>query len=410
MDSVIDKPERGKLKLFMIVSIILIILVLYIYYVKQEISIVSVNDIEVITIKSLSPEIRTVGTIKPIKSIKLSSDIGGRVKYYLNRKQSFVEEGEVLLELENYDYILKLTEKIAQISEQISNLKNTRLNIRRELTSSKLLLADATYYAESLQREFKQKHKLFEKKLTQEADLKDVKDNLLRWRIKQEEQKKYTQSQSNQISDQLEDLDKTVEILNSLLLKLQESTQQLVIRSPISGNLVGFDVESGQQISPKEEFASIDVINDYLIEVELSEYYLDRINNDMHAVAKLENNRVNLDIIKIFPFVKHGKFKMHFKTPKNSDWRTKIKVGQSVEIQLKDEQESAFSSVPIRAVFYENNKAYIYIYNQSIAVKTIITVKDNLGDKLLVQHPQLSGKNIIVLDWNKKYKEELRIE
>lgn len=412
MDTVIEQPKYNKTKIIVTISTMTFLLALGLLYSNKSTSSIPIKEVNRVKITSVEPSIISVGTIKPMKSIKLSSNIGGRVKYYLNKKSSYVQQGEVLLELENYDYILKLTEKIAQISEQISNLKNMRLNLRRELKTSKLFLEDAIFQVSVLERELAQKQQLLLNNLTQESEVQDVQSNLTRWHAKQQVSANYYQSQKDNINHQLNEIDDTVGILNRLLVKLQESEQQLVIRAPISGNLSGFDIEVGQQIMPKQEFGSLDLIDDFLIEVELSEYYLSRVHDTMQAIGNIKNRDISLNIIKIFPLVTQGKFRMHLKVPNQQNRNTHVKVGQSIEVSLIGRSDIELPSIPLNATFKENNDTFIYLLkgNQSKAVKTLLTIKDQVGDKLLVNNPNILGKELIILDWNKNYKEEIYIE
>jgi HlyD family secretion protein len=412
MDTVISQPQRNKYKIAVGLLTFLLLTAVISLQTDGTISTVYKDELDIVKISSTIPKITAVGVIKPRKSIKLSSDIGGRVKSYLNAENSFVKKNDILLELENYDYILKLTEKIAHISEQISNLKNMRLNLRRELMSSKLSLEDASFNFNVLNRELKQKLELLTQHLIQEAEIKDIEDNLSRWNSKKKVLHDYYESQNLQLSSQLKEISETISLLNELLHKLQESERQLVIKAPISGNLSGFDIDYGQQIHPKEEFASIDVIDDFVVEVELSEFYLDRVSESLEAVGKLDNRNIGLTTLKVFPLVKNGKFKIHFKVSNGEALKKNVKVGQSIEIEIKENTTELLPTIPIDSTFRENNANFIYLLanDQSKAVKTLISIKSQHGKRILIDEPRMIGRQLIVLDWNKKYKEELYIE
>lgn len=379
---------------------------------ERMISTVSSTELTRVTVNDFRNNITTMGTIKPRKSIKLSSDIGGRVKYYINKKQSFVEQGDIILELENYDYTLNITEKVAQISEQISNLRNTRLNLAREMKLTRLLLEDAIFNVSVLSRELEQKERLLKKDLIGKSDTEYLQDDLSRWIAKQKVLSAYYQSQKSNIQHQLTEINETVGLLENLLLKLEEGEKNLVVRAPISGNLVGFDIELGQQILSKEEFGSLDIIDNFLIEVELSEFYLDRVNESMRVLAKLDNRHVELNIIKIFPKVEQGQFRLHLEVRQLERFARDIKIGQSIEIELTNSTQTLQPSIPLNATFSENSNTFVYLLsnNQSKAVKTPITIKNTIGNVLLIDNIELLGKELIVMDWDKNYQEELYIE
>lgn len=251
MDSAIEPKHHHKTKIVLVILVLLVVIVLMGVSQHRMISTVSNSELELVTVEGFRTNITTMGVIKPRKSIKLSSDIGGRVKYYINKKQSYVQQGDILLELENSDYTLNITERVAQISEQISNLRNTRLNLASEMKSTQLSLEDAIFNVRVISRELEQKERLLTKELISKSDAQYLQDDLSRWLAKQKVLSTYYQSQKSNIQHQLTELNEAVDILKNLLLKLQESEKNLVVRAPISGNLVGFDIELGQQILPK---------------------------------------------------------------------------------------------------------------------------------------------------------------
>ncbi len=412
MDSAREPKHHHKTKIALAILVLLVVIVLMGVSQHRMISTVSSSELELVTVEGFRTKITTMGTIKPRKSIKLSSDIGGRVKYYINKKQSYVQQGDILLELENYDYTLNITEKVAQVSEQISNLRNTRLNLASEMKSTQLSLEDAIFNVRAIDRELEQKERLLTKGLISKSDVQYLQDDLSRWIAKQKVLSTYYQSQKNKIQHQLTELNETVDILKNFLLKLQESERNLVVRAPISGNLVGFDIELGQQILPKEEFGSLDIIDNFLIEVELSEFYLDRVNESMQVLATFDNRNVELNVLKIFPKVKQGQFRMHLEVRLLERVARNIKVGQSIEIELTNATETLQPSVPVNATFKENSNMFVYLLskNQSKAVKTPISIKNTIGNVLLVDNMDLLGKTLIVLDWDKNYEEELYID
>ncbi|MGF1817946.1 RND transporter, partial [Vibrio splendidus] len=110
MDSAIEPKHHHKTKIVLVILVLLVVIVLMGVSQHRMISTVSNSELELVTVEGFRTNITTMGVIKPRKSIKLSSDIGGRVKYYINKKQSYVQQGDILLELENSDYTLNITE------------------------------------------------------------------------------------------------------------------------------------------------------------------------------------------------------------------------------------------------------------------------------------------------------------
>lgn len=139
---------------------------------------------------------------------------------------------------------------------------------------------------------------------------------------------------------------------------------------------------------------------------------MDRVNESMQVLATFDNHNVELNVLKIFPKVTQGQFRMHLEVSQLERVARNIKVGQSIEIELTNATETLQPSVPVNATFKENNKMFVYLFskNQSKAVKTPISIKNTIGNVLLVDNMELLGKALLVLNWDKNYEEELYIE
>ena len=129
MDTPIEKPnyKKDKKKLFVFALIILIVIglfyQLFIYPKKNKIL---KNDIDILTVKldTYRKDITAISYVVPVQSIEISASIGGRVTQYFKEPSDFVKKGDLLLILDNYDFILDITARSTDISEQINNLRS----------------------------------------------------------------------------------------------------------------------------------------------------------------------------------------------------------------------------------------------------------------------------------------------
>ena len=67
------------------------------------------------------------GRVTPLKSVYLDAIEGGRVETLLVEEGTFVTAGQPLLELSNTSLQLDVMSREAEVSEQLNNLRNTRL-------------------------------------------------------------------------------------------------------------------------------------------------------------------------------------------------------------------------------------------------------------------------------------------
>ena len=75
--------------------------------------------------------------VEPFKTVYLDAIEGGRVDKIFVEEGDVLEQGQALLELSNTTLQLDLISREAQVSEQLNNLRNTKLDIERNRLSVK---------------------------------------------------------------------------------------------------------------------------------------------------------------------------------------------------------------------------------------------------------------------------------
>ncbi len=97
MDHEIPQNNNNRKGVVVILLLMISMLACVVFYINKPVSMLKKSELEILSIDSEPSKITTIGTMKPRKSIKLSSEIGGRVKYFININQSYVKKGDVIL-------------------------------------------------------------------------------------------------------------------------------------------------------------------------------------------------------------------------------------------------------------------------------------------------------------------------
>jgi len=102
------------------------------------------------------------GRVTPLKSVYLDAIEGGRVEALLAEEGSFVTVGQPLLTLSNTSLQLDVMSREAEVSEQLNNLRNTRLAVEQNRLKLKSDLVDIDYNLKRLTRLVDRRRSLFE--------------------------------------------------------------------------------------------------------------------------------------------------------------------------------------------------------------------------------------------------------
>ena len=132
MDRKIEKKFWTPRKILSIAGILVFTVFLGYLYISTSKGSRYQIDAERVTISTVTKDlfrefIPVTGTIIPIRTVFLDALEGGRVKEIFLEGGSFVEQGDVILELENTAVQQEVMQQEATFNEQRSNLENTRL-------------------------------------------------------------------------------------------------------------------------------------------------------------------------------------------------------------------------------------------------------------------------------------------
>ncbi|NOR20112.1 MAG: ABC transporter permease, partial [Xanthomonadales bacterium] len=92
------------------------------------------------------------GRVTPLKTVYLDAIEGGRVEALMVEEGSLVTPGQALLTLSNTSLQLDVMSREAEVSEQLNNLRNTRLAVEQNRLKLKSDLVDIDYNLKRLKR------------------------------------------------------------------------------------------------------------------------------------------------------------------------------------------------------------------------------------------------------------------
>ena len=304
--------------------------------------------------------IAVTGNALPEQTVYLDAVEGGRIEEVYVQEGAVVEEGQRILRLSNNDLRLRVLNSEASIAEQQSSMEQLKLQMQQQSLDLQQQVANLEYQIQQLARQHERQQRLWEQDLISREAYLSTKDELAYQRRRLRlTRSAYVQDSLAQQS-RLNTMEQTEERLRRNYDVLRESLDNLTVQAPISGQLTALDAEIGQIINSGARLGQVDNIDDYKIQAQIDEFYIERVRRGQTATTQpMGGTEYELTVTRVYPEVENGQFRvdLQFAGERPADMRR----GQSVRLRLElgSPEEATLLS---RGGFYQStggNWAYV---------------------------------------------------
>lgn len=273
------------------------------------------------------------GIVEPEETVFIDAIDGGRVEQVLLQEGALVEKGQPILKLSNTNLQLNVLAREAEVSEQINNMRNTRLALEQNQLKLKRDVIELDYEVLRLEKEFKRNQLLVAENLISKRSYEQVQDEL-QFQIKYRETVKQSQEKEALLqTQQLQQLSESIDTLEANLAISRASLDKLVIKAPTAGQLTFLDAKVGESKRNGQRIGQVDLIEQYKISALVDEFYINRVHKAQKASFVFDEQEVSLSILKIYPGVDKGTFKIDFSLD-NPEVAQGLRLGQSVQLKF----------------------------------------------------------------------------
>jgi HlyD family secretion protein len=156
------------------------------------------------------------------------------------------------------------------------------------------------------------------------------------------------------------------------LAVMRKKVGDLVVRSPIDGQLTSLDAEVGQNKNKGERLGQIDVLSGYKVRVDIDEHYISRIYTGLMGEFSFADKDYKLTIKKVFTQVTNNRFQVDMEfvgaVPQG------IRRGQTLQIRLALSDETQAILVDKGGFYQQTGGNWIFKVsdNGKIATKVFI--------------------------------------
>lgn len=318
--------------------------------------------------------IRIIGVVEPISMIYLDAVEGGIVSEILIEEGSMVNKGDIILKLNNTTLNLNILNSEAQLAEKANFLRETQINMEQQKLLLHRELINLEYDLVQKERAYRQNKALYEEELiSREEFLKAKEDYEMAKKLntltaeRNRQDSVFRKNQIEKISLNLENMERNLELI-------YQRQGDLNIKAPVDGQLGYLDAELGQSIGAGQRIGQVNVLTSYKIRAEIDEHYIDRIRRGLTATFDRQNEQYLLELFKVYPEVRDGRFKVDLKFSGNQP--ENIRTGQSyhISLQLGETQETLLLA---RGGFFQSTGGqwvYVLSPDNHVAIKRQIKI------------------------------------
>ncbi len=394
MDRVIPKKKWSRKRIFMIGGIVLLasLIVLSFYFTSGK-SRLNVNT-ERITISEIrkgpfQDNIPVNGIVLPLTSIYLDAIEGGRVEEKYVEDGAIMKKGQPILRLSNTDLELSLVNQETSVFNLLTQMQISR-NAAQQNTITKLnQMTDVESTLKEAERIYNLNKKLYEQKAIGYQEFKQSENNYLYQKEKMKLTEQILKQDSMSTRTELEQARESYARTQNALDVMRKKVGDLIVRSPLDGQLTSLDAEIGQSKNKGERLGQIDVLSGFKVRVDVDEHYISRIYPDQVGTFTFAGKEYTLKIKKIYTQVTQGRFQVDMEFV--GDVPQGIRRGQTLQIVLSLSDETEAITVPRGAFFQQTGGNWIF--KVSSDGKTAYRVPIQLGRQSIDQYEVLEGLN-----------------
>lgn len=303
--------------------------------------------------------IRLSGNVKPKVSILLTAPEGGIVEQRLVNDGALVKKGDTLMILRNNNLLKEVYDAQAQYIEKQNSNRDAIISLQKEKLAMQQQHLSARIEEGRSKRLFEQQEALYADGLTTREEYLRAKENyelarsnlqLLQERLQQDSL--YREVQYVRMTQSDDNMSKNLELV-------RRRVENLRVCATHDGQLASFDVQLGQNIAEGAVLGVINVLDDYKVQVQIDERYIDRVSAGLSGVLERKDAKFDVVVGTVYPDVKEGQFKADFLFP--SVVPDNIRVGQTYYLNLELGEAVDATLLPRGAFFASTGGKYVYV-------------------------------------------------
>lgn len=340
------------------------------------------------------------GVVQPVVTIYLDAVLGGRVEEIYVRDGAFVEKGDKILKLNNASVEMDYMYRENNIYDVLNNYQNTRLALEQNKFNLERQIVDLEYQLSIASQDYERKKTFFAQGVIAPEEYENAEREYRYVRKRLEIAVRTLEHDSLYTASQMSAIKESIQRMQGNLRMINRNLENLVVRSPISGQLSSFHSEIGETKSPGENLGQIDVLDGFKLRARIDERYVNRTFLGQIAEFDYAGQKYMLEIQKIYSNITSGAFEvdLHFmdEVPQG------LRRGQTLQLRLQFSGLADAIIIP-RGGFYQTtggNWIYVLDPSGSQAVKRRIRIGRQNIQHYEVLEGLMPGEQVIISSYD----------
>mgnify|MGYP003289517439 FL=1 len=341
------------------------------------------------------------GVVHPIITIVVNSREAGNVDRIVGEEGSLLKKGDTILTLTNPNLLREIEDQQDEWEKQRISYQEKALEMEQKSLTLKQQTLEAEYELNKIRKSFSLEKEEYAMGIRSKAQL-EVSEDEFRYKTESTRLKlKSLQSDSAMTIIRKELLLNDFNREEKKLLRSRQRMEDLVVRSPLDGQLSFVKVTPGQQVTAGENIAEVKVMDQFKINTSISEYYIDRVTSGLPATISYQGKRYTLKVSKVIPEVKDRLFEVDLvftgEMPEN------VRLGKSYRVQIELGQPEKTIVIPRGNFYQQTGGQWIYKVNadKTKAVKVPLTIGRQNPRQYEVTDGLQPGEFVIVSGYDK---------
>jgi HlyD family secretion protein len=368
VDRVIEKKTWNKKRILTLIGIVGIVGLAAASYVftsgKSRLNV----DTERITISEVKKgtfqeNIPVNGAVLPLTSILLETQEGGQVEERYVEDGTIMKKGQPIIRLSNTNLLMNMMNAQNTVFNTLTQMQISR-NAAQQNTVGKLTqMADQESLFKEAERVYLLNKKLYEKKAIGLQEFKKSENDYNYYLQKRDLTRQILKADTVFVKQQAIQDRQSFEGSQQALEIMKKKVQDLIVVSPVDGQLTSLDAEVGQTKAPGTRIGQIDVLGGFKVRVDVDEHYLSRIYTGLKGTFTFADTLYNLEIQKVYSQIVGGRFQVDMifkgKVPKG------IRRGQTLQILLSLSDARQALLLPKGGFYQQTGGNWIFKVNEN---------------------------------------------
>ena len=272
------------------------------------------------------------GKILPVNIVYLDAVEGGRIEKIFVEVGSMIKQEDPILQMTNTNLLMDIMFRESELFQQSNNLRNTRLSMEQYKLQLNQQLTDIENKLQQQRRVYERYKELEKDSLISRHEFELAKDQY-EYLVKQKDLT--VESQKSELKfrqAQIEALEESLTRMQANLDIVKQRQENLTLVAPVSGQLTALAASIGESVSPGFRLGQIDQWDLFKVRTNIDERYIAQVKIKDVGEFDFAGQTYKVDVRKIFPEVKDGKFEVDLEFV--GEHPPGLKRGQSLQIRL----------------------------------------------------------------------------